>query len=163
MDETRDTENASPAAVDPNRRAILKATGATTIGLGALAVGPGAAGATGECVDCKFFGKVEGQPEEGDVYEFEKRGTTVKIEVENIRTEDGEVVGMEFVTVGDNRVPICKVVVKGGPNTRTRELDPPKHSAWVWAPDMHSRNPNRDYYAISYISFWFCHPYVPDS
>lgn len=142
------------------RRAVMKAAGVATVGLGMLGT-TGTAAATGECVECVFFGKVEGEPELGDIYEFSKNGTAVAVRVTGVTKEDGEVVQFSFVTTGDNRVPVCKLEVKGGPNTRTRTFDPPSHSGGASAPKMHGRNPNRTRYAISNVKFYFCHPYIP--
>lgn len=147
------------------RRATLRAAGIA--GAGALALGTtaGSAAATEPCVDCVRFGKVEGQPEEGDRYEFTVGEYTVVIEVEDVGTEDGEAVRLSWKVLDlpdSDYLAVCRVDVKGGPQTRTITYEggdsPGAYSAGAHAPAMHDRNPNRERYAISYLEFWVCVP-----
>lgn len=135
-----------------NRRSVLRATGTVAAGGAVLA---GTAGAWDEeCVCCVRLGKVEGQPQEGDVYEFQFDGETVTVEITETRTEDGEVVNAKVRADRE----MCRVVVKGGPGTKTREFSTGASVFYAPAPE-HERNENRDRYAISYIEFYL---YVRD-
>lgn len=136
-------------------------------GVGTLALGATAGGAAASkpCEDCVPFGKVEGQPEVGDRYEFSAGDYTVIIEVEDVGYEDGEAVRLDWNLTDDlDYRPVCQVDVKGGPEVKTRRFvddDGDRtgaYSASANAPAMDDRNPNRTQYAISYVRFWFCVP-----
>lgn len=138
------------------RRSVMKAAGMATVGFGAIAVGAGTAAASPPCNGCVELGKIEGEPEL-KTYSLGKED--VEIEITKIEREDGEAVKFEWNVLEDSKYSICKVEVKGGPNSQTRchiEGTYGAGSAWARAPDMHGNNPNRDYYGISNFTFYYC-------
>jgi hypothetical protein len=145
------------------RRTVMKAAGVATLGLGAMTAATGTAAASYDCAKCVCFGKIEGQPRKGDHYVFEKNGYKVVVKILDVEYEDGEAVKFEWqVSNKYDYLAVCKVGVKGGPETNWRHYvnsdNNGAYHAWARAPDMHKRNKNRDYYAISNFTFCFCLP-----
>lgn len=148
------------------RRTALCMAGAAGVGTLALGATAGSAAASEPCEDCVPFGKVKGQPAVGDRYELSAGDYTVVIEVEEVGSEDGEVVRLKWKMIdtpdSDYRA-VCRVDFKGGPQVRSRTFvdeddRTDAYSAYANAPAMHDRNPNRSQYAISYVRFWICVP-----
>lgn len=143
------TESASEeAAID--RRQVLRAAGGVALGGTVLSAPAGAE--RPKCEDCVFLGKVDGQPSPDDSYEFEYGDRTITIDVEEVGREDGEVVWANYVVEGGG---LCKVIVKGGPFLNIRRFERESVSITPTAP-THVFNPNRDYFAISYVAFYLC-------
>lgn len=117
------------SGLNSNRRQVLRLLGGGTAGVyvgSRLVQARGHGGNRGgrgvgpcTCEECPygtFCGKVEGQPSEGDTYEFSSNGDAYSVTVERTETnEDGEITCFEFSSDDD----IETVCVKGGPDTAT--------------------------------------------
>lgn len=149
-----------------DRRTVLKGTGASLLGMGALAASAGTAAATEDCIDCVFLGKVEidqgNPPEVGDSWTFTYDSTDITIEVTDLDWEDGELVAIRWFSGGAET--LCKTVVKGGPATKEKTLgDTGGRHIWAYAP-LHvnpkngKRHKHRTYFGMSHIEFYYCVP-----
>lgn len=89
--------------------------------------------------------KIDQTPEVGD--------TTPNgdVEITGVETEASEVVGVEW----ESNSEVCMVAVKGGPGTRTYPYDCATAGGVDYAPE-NTGNPNRTYYEISHVQFYYC-------
>ena len=74
-----------------------------------------------------------------------------EVEITGVEREDGEVVAVEWESSSD----ICLVAVKGGPSTATYEYDCVQSGGPDFSPE-NTGNPNRTYYEISNVQFYYC-------
>ena len=99
--------------------------------------------------------------ETGTTFEFTIDGEDVKIELTDVEFEDGDQVGFDWEVV-EGDVGLCKVVVGGGaisgvPQREETEYDCESDSGDVRAYAAENpQNPNRTYFQISNITFWYC-------
>lgn len=97
---------------------------------------------------CAELGKHDATPEKGDSY----FGGT--IDLADVHTEDGEVVGIDWVS----DVDICAVVVAGGSDNGSKTVETRydcARSGTAFAPE-NEKNRNRRRYEISNVTFYYC-------
>lgn len=80
----------------------------------------------------------------------ETAGPNDEVEITGVHREEGEVVGIDW----ESNVGICKVAVKGGPKTNTVSYNC-ADSGTAFSTE-NDGNPNRVYYEISNVQFFFC-------
>ena len=99
--------------------------------------------------------------DDGTEFTFTIDDEEVVIELTEVKREDDDQVGFDWEVV-DGDVGICRVVVGGGaiagvPQREMTEYDCEGDSGGVTAYAAENpRNPNRTYFQISNITFWYC-------